>query len=129
MSDKIVFRMNVRKEVDVVRGSSGKRVCNNLGARRQGPENERRRRGRLHYRRYDISTPQYDQVLDQGPAGVWGQDWIVIDEQSGQLGREFGGFFRITLGKLRATVKYTCPVYGKGSGNNTWAMKEASSRK
>ena len=38
MSDKMVFRMNVRREVDVVRGSSGKRVCNNLGARRQRPE-------------------------------------------------------------------------------------------
>jgi len=37
MSDKIVFRMNVRKEVDVVRGSSGKRVCNNLDIRRQRP--------------------------------------------------------------------------------------------
>ena len=30
MSDKMVFRMKVRKEVDVVRGSNGKRVCNNL---------------------------------------------------------------------------------------------------
>ena len=38
MSDKIVFRMNARREVDVVRGSSGKRVCNNLVAGRQRPE-------------------------------------------------------------------------------------------
>jgi len=38
MSDNMVFRMNVRKEVDVVRGSSGKRVCNNLGACRQRPK-------------------------------------------------------------------------------------------
>jgi len=30
MSDKMVFRMNVRKEVEVVRGSNGKRVCNNV---------------------------------------------------------------------------------------------------
>jgi len=34
----MVFRMNVRKEVDVVRGSSGKIVCNNLDVGRQGPE-------------------------------------------------------------------------------------------
>ena len=38
MSDRMVFRMNVRKEVDVVRGSSGKRVCNNLCVRCQRPE-------------------------------------------------------------------------------------------
>ena len=83
MSDKIVFRMNVRKEVDVVRGSSGKRVCNNLGMLSETKGNEGRRGGRLHYGGYNISTPQRDQVLDQGPADVWGQDWIVIHEQSG----------------------------------------------
>lgn len=41
MSDKMVFRMNVRREVDVVRGSSGKRVCSNLEEpcqRREGVE-------------------------------------------------------------------------------------------
>jgi len=38
MSDKMVFRMNVRKEVDVVRGRRGKRVCNKLIIRCQRPE-------------------------------------------------------------------------------------------
>jgi len=33
----MVFLMNVRKEVDVVRGSSGKRVCNNLDVCCQRP--------------------------------------------------------------------------------------------
>lgn len=32
MSDKMVLLMNVRREADVVRGSSGKRVCSNLDA-------------------------------------------------------------------------------------------------
>ena len=35
MSDKMVVRMRVRKEADVVRGRSGKRVCNSLYACRQ----------------------------------------------------------------------------------------------
>jgi len=83
MSDKMVLRMNVRKEVEVVRGSSGKRVCNNLVASRQTRRNEDQRESRLRYGRYDISTPQHDQVLDQGPADVWGQDWIAVHEQSG----------------------------------------------
>jgi hypothetical protein len=92
-------------------------------------ERNRSQRGiRLRYRRYDISSPQHDQVLDQGSADVWGQDWVVVHEQSRQLSGEFYGFFGETLGELSA-IQYRGAGVRKDRRTDTWAMKEISSRK
>ena len=70
MSDKMVFLMNVRREADFVRGSSGKRVCSNLDESCQGREGIKPKGSGLRYGSHDIPSPQHDQVLDQGPAKV-----------------------------------------------------------
>lgn len=80
MSDKIVFRISVRKDVDVVRGSSGKSVCNILDNPRQRREGGRKGGSRLRYGRYDIFSPKNDQILDKGPADIWGQDLVIFRE-------------------------------------------------
>jgi len=102
MSDKIVLRIYVRRDDEVVFGRRGKRDFMSLGKRKKL---ERDVENRSLYGSNDIFVAKHDKILNKSFACIWRKTGVALKEKRRDLGREIGRFFGIACRHLER-VRY-----------------------